>query len=99
MADPAKTAKPASPAHERLHRLIDALPESALQTVGTLIEIMAHKSDHPAWAAMHRTVVEGEPDRLSDADREAVRQAYDEIEAGAKLLPHEEVKRRWLEAE
>ena len=96
MAEASRTAK--NPAHERLHRLIDDLPESMLGSVATVLEIFVHQSDHPAWAAMRRAFVEGEPEELTDADRRAIQEAYDEIQAGAELLSHEEVKRRWLEA-
>jgi len=97
LGEASRTAK--SPAHERLHRLIDDLPESMLAPVATLLEIFAHQSDHPAWATMGRALNEREYETLSDEDRKAIDEAYAEIEAGAKLLSHEEVKRRWFESE
>jgi hypothetical protein len=82
-----------------LHQLIDDLPESMLESAATILEIFVHPSDHPAWAAMRRALAESQPERLSDADREAIREAYDEVQNGARLLSHEEVERRWREAE
>jgi hypothetical protein len=75
------------------------MPESMLEPVGAILEIFVHQSDHPAWAAMRRALVERDFEELHDEERQAIDVAYQEMKAGATLLPHEEVKRRWLEAE
>ena len=97
MAEEVKTEVEA--AKDRLHRLVDSLPDSKLASATTMLEVFVYQSDHPAWAAMRRALSVGEFDDLSETDRAAIREAYAEIEAGAKPLSHEEVERRWREAE
>jgi hypothetical protein len=97
LAEVSRTAK--SAAHERLHRLVDALPESMIESVATALEVFVHRSDHPAWASLRRAMEDMDFDDLSDEDRKAIQEAYDDIEAGAQHLSHDEVTRRWHEAE
>jgi GTP-sensing pleiotropic transcriptional regulator CodY len=87
----------AETSRDRLHRWIDELPESELESTLTSVEILASRSEEPALTAMRRALQTLEPEELSATDREALREAYEELEAGETLLSHEEVRRRWLE--
>jgi hypothetical protein len=50
---------------------------------------------HPALAALENAPLDDEP--VTEEEERAVDEARAELRAGAPTIPHDEVRRRWLE--
>lgn len=74
---------------EKLHRLVDTLPESEHPTAVRVLEALARIADPVRWALDHAPA-DDEPE--SEEERAAVAEAYEDVKAG-RLVSHEEVKR------
>lgn len=79
---------------ERLHQLIEELPEGRLSAVERFLEAaLADADDDPvAWALDHAPVEEPLPDEV-----EAIRAARASLKAGERLVPNDEAMRLLLE--
>ena len=91
-----RRAEPAAATPEgrdRLHRLVDELPDEKLETARLYLEL-ANAADEPAFAAMLRAATR-EPEELSEKDLKALEEAREDVEAG-RLSPHDEVWKRLL---
>jgi hypothetical protein len=77
----------------RLHDLVEEIPEAELHAARRYLEFLVDHGE-PVLAAMRRAALE-EPEALSEKDVQALREAYEDLDAG-QMLSHEEVKKRWL---
>ena len=81
---------------ERLHQLIEELPDSDLEVVERFLEAAREaasdgSSDPVEWALDRAPAGEAEPDEV-----EAIQAAKARIAAGGKVIPHDEARRRLL---
>jgi hypothetical protein len=74
---------------ERLHHLVDALPETELETAARVLEALRATADPVAWA-LDNALLDDEPDH-DDADG-GLTEARAEMAAG-HTIPLEQVKR------
>jgi hypothetical protein len=74
---------------DRLHRLVDALPESEVPTAERILDALRATADPVAWA-LDNAPLDDEPD--DDDFDGGLTEAREEMRAG-KGIPHEEVKR------
>jgi hypothetical protein len=81
-----------SPLKEKVHRLVDALPEGELETAERVLEGLAARARaDPVALALARAEEDDEPD-TDDRDG-GLTQAREQADRG-ETIPHEEVKRR-----
>lgn len=78
---------------ERLHALIDDLPESELAAAERYLTYLRLLAQEPVLRALLTAPVDDEP--LTEDDRAALREARDEVAAG-RVMSHEEARRRLL---
>lgn len=78
---------------ERLHNLIDELPERELHAAERFLEYLRDAGYDPFLRAVAKAPQDDELETPEEA--EAVREAKDEI-AARQVLPHDEVRRRLL---
>jgi predicted transcriptional regulator len=74
---------------ERLHELVDRIPEGEVHTAERFLEYLA-SSDDPLLRALMNAPEMNEP--LSDADREALEEGRRALEAG-DVVSHEELRK------
>lgn len=75
---------------EKLHRIVDELPEEELDAALQAIEARA---DDPLIRRLDEAPLEDE--EISPEEEAAVQEARDELAAGAPLISHEEIKREF----
>lgn len=76
-------------AKERLHRLVDRVPEGEFHTAERFLEYLAN-SDDPVLRALMSAPEDDEP--LTEADREALEEGRRALEAG-DVVSHEELRK------
>jgi hypothetical protein len=76
---------------DRLHELIEELPESSVPAAGRYLESLRQASDDPVLLAFMEAPEDDEP--LTPEDIAAIEEANAEIERG-ELIPWEEIKAR-----
>jgi predicted transcriptional regulator len=81
-----------TPVRDRIHRLVDQLPEAELPEVESLL---TERRDHadPFLSALANAPEDDEP--LTDEDIAALDEAYADVAAG-RVVSHEEARRRLL---
>lgn len=72
-------SKDAATRRERLHRLVDDMHESELETVEVFVDFVHERGDPVLRALMHAPI-DDEP--VTDEERAAVQEGLDAIEAG-----------------
>lgn len=75
---------------ERLHELIDALPEEELRAAERYLQYLHELGSDPVWRAFAEAPYDDEP--LTSEEEEAIRRADEEIERG-ETVPWEQAKR------
>lgn len=80
---------------EKLHRLIDDLPASELPAAERFLEYLRDRPGDPVLRALREAPEDDEPETPEEAS--AVQEAREDVAAG-RLIPHEEARRRLLEA-
>jgi len=75
---------------ERLHQLIDQLPESELDRVGRLLDDLRAHEDPVLRAFLEAP---DSDESLTDEDRLAIEEGWEDIRAG-RVASHDEVMRR-----
>jgi hypothetical protein len=75
---------------ERLHRIVDELPEDELDAALKAIET---RSDDPLIRRLEEAPAEDE--EISAEEENAVQEARDELAQGAPLVSHDEIKREF----
>lgn len=73
---------------EKLHQLVDKLPEEELDAALQAIE---ERADDPLIRRLEHVAAEDE--EISAEEEAAVQEARDEMTAGAPLVSHDEIKR------
>ena len=76
---------------KELWQLISKLPANELYAAKRFLEYLAAQGDDPVLQALKNAPVSDEP--LTDEDRAALDEAYEDIRAD-RLISHEELKRR-----
>ncbi len=76
---------------KELRQLINQLPVSELYTAKRFLEYLTVPGDDLVLQALKNAPVSNEP--LTDEERAALDEAYDEIRAG-RVISHEELKRQ-----
>jgi predicted transcriptional regulator len=79
-----------APVRERIHRLVDQLPEAELSAAESLL-VERRAATDPFFQALANAPEDDEP--LTDEDAAALDEANADIAAG-RVVPHEEVFRR-----
>jgi hypothetical protein len=74
---------------ERLHQLVDGLPEEDLHTAARVLEALRATSD-PVTRALNNAPPDDEP--YTEQEQAAVAEAYDEVASG-QLFTLDEVRR------
>lgn len=77
----------------RLHELVERLPEPEEHAALRFLEYLAERGADPVLRALAAAPDEDEP--LTDEDREALRQGREDAAAG-RVVSHEEAVRRLL---
>jgi Rad3-related DNA helicase len=75
---------------EKLHRLVDELPEEKLDAA---LEAIESRADDPLIRRLEDAPPEDE--EISAEEEAAVQEARDELAAGTPLISHDEIKREF----
>lgn len=75
---------------EKLHRLVDELPEEELDAA---LKVIESRADDPLIRRLDEVPLEDE--EISPEEEEAVREARDELAAGAPTIPFDEIKSKY----
>lgn len=75
---------------EKLHRIVDELPEEDLDAALQAIEA---RSDDPLIRRLEDALAEDE--EISPEEEAAVQEARDEVAKGSPLISHDEIKREF----
>ena len=75
---------------EKLHQLVDELPEEELDAA---LKVIESRADDPLIRRLDEVPLEDE--EISPEEEAAVQEARDELAAGAPLISHEEIKREF----
>ena len=78
---------------ERLHDLVEDLPESEVHAALRFVEYLRHSEDDPVLAALRNAPPDDEP--LTEEDVAALEEAYEDLAQG-RVVSHEEARRRLL---
>lgn len=78
---------------QRLHALVDDLPEGKVHAALHLLEHLQESETDPVLAALRDAPIDDEP--LTEEDLAALREAQEDV-AHDRLISHEEVRRRFL---
>ena len=89
---PVKTARTRKATRAELHRLVDELPTSELDPARHILHYLRVKRD-PLLKKLLEAPFEDEP--ITPEEEAAVQEAWEDVKAG-RVIPHEEVKRRFL---
>jgi predicted transcriptional regulator len=76
---------------ERLHALVDDLPEEKVHAVLRLVEYLRNPEEDPVLRALRDAPPDDEP--ITQEDLAAIEEAEEDVRQG-RLIPHEEVCRR-----
>ena len=76
---------------ERLHQLIDRMPESSSGRVEEYLKYIVETGD-PVLAALKAAPVDDEPE--TEEERAAVNEAREDVRAG-RLVSHEDIRREF----
>jgi hypothetical protein len=76
---------------ERLHALVDNLPEPEVHAALRFVEYLRETEEDPVLKALREAPFDDEP--LTDEDLAALREAQED-ELHGRLIPHEEIRRR-----
>ncbi|MBM2826784.1 MAG: hypothetical protein HW403_848 [Dehalococcoidia bacterium] len=80
---------------ERLHHLVDQLPESMVPVAERTLEVLC-QGDDPVLRALEAAPEDDEPETAEE--RTAVESAKTRLMAGSPGISHEEVRRRVLDS-
>jgi hypothetical protein len=80
-------------ARERLHSLVDDLPEEEVHATLRFVEHLHEPEQDPVLVALRDAPLDDEP--LTDEDLIAIEEAREDIAKG-RLISHEEIRRRFL---
>ncbi len=75
---------------EKVHKLLDELPESEVEPV---LEFIVSRHADPLLQAIANAPEDDEP--WTEEDEAAVQESRDEIAAGVPLIPLEDIKRKY----
>lgn len=78
---------------ERLHDLVEDLPESEVHAALRFVEYLRHSEDDPVLAALRDAPPDDEP--LTEEDVAALEEAWEDVRQG-RLVSHEEIRRQVL---
>jgi hypothetical protein len=78
---------------ERLHVLVEDLPEDEVHAALRFLEYLHHAEDDPFLRALRNAPPDDEP--LTDEDVAALDEAWEDVRQG-RLVSHEEVRRQVL---
>jgi predicted transcriptional regulator len=78
---------------ERLHDLVEDLPESEVHAALRFIEYLRRSENDPVLAALRDARPDDEP--LTEEDVAALEEAYEDLAQG-RVVAHEEARRRLL---
>jgi predicted transcriptional regulator len=78
---------------QRLHRLVDELPESELHAAERFLQFLGNEAEDPLLTALRGTPIDDEP--VSAEEEALVQHARDQMAAG-EYVTHEEARRRLL---
>lgn len=78
---------------DRLHELVERLPEAEERAALHVLEYLAERSADPVLRALAEALEDDEP--LTEEDLEALREGREDITAG-RVVSHEEAVRRLL---
>ncbi len=78
---------------ERLHALVDTLPEEELSVALGFLESLGTETAEPRWALSDDAPVDDEP--LTAEDQAALAEAEKDLNEG-RVVTHEEARRRLL---
>lgn len=78
---------------ERLHELIEDLPEGEVHAALRFVEYLRHSDDDPVLRALEEAPPDDEP--LSEDDVAALEEAWEDVRQG-RLVSHEELRRQVL---
>lgn len=78
---------------ERLHVIVEDLPESEVQAALRLLENLSHDENDPVLKALQDAPPDDEP--LTEEDAAALEEAWEDVRQG-RLVSHEEVRRQVL---
>ena len=78
---------------ELLHQLIDQIPDEEVHSVRRYVEFIRNINDDPVSRLIDNAPPDDEP--VSAENVKALDEAYADMKAG-RMIPHEEVRRRWL---
>lgn len=78
---------------ERLHALVDDLPEEEVHTVLRFVECLRNPEEDPVLKALREAPPDDEP--ITQEDLAAIEEAWEDVRRG-RLIPHEEIRRRVL---
>ncbi len=73
---------------DEVHRLVEQLPEGALEDAKRLLEELRMRSD-PLLRALADAPEDDEPE--TEEERQAVAEAYEDLRAG-RVVPHEQAR-------
>lgn len=78
---------------ERLHALVEDLPESEVHAALRFIEYLRFSEEDPVWKALQHAPLDDEP--VTSEDAAALDEAWEDVRQG-RLVPHHEVRRSVL---
>lgn len=78
---------------ERLHELVEHLPEPEVHAALRFVEYLRHSEDDPVLAALRDAPPDDEP--LTEEDVVALEEAYEDLAQG-RVVSHAEARRRLL---
>jgi hypothetical protein len=78
---------------ERLHDLVEDLPESEVHAALRFVEYLRQSEDDPVLKALRDAPPDDEP--LTEEDLAALEEAYEDLGQG-RVVSHEEARRRLL---
>lgn len=75
---------------QRLHRLLDSVPDREIPAARRFLEYLSAFANDPVWQALQNAPYDNEPE--TPAERAAVEEALREMERG-ETIPHERIRR------
>lgn len=81
---------------ERLHELVEDLPESEVHAALRFVEYLRYSEDDPVLKALQDAPPDDEP--LTEEDVTALEEAWEDVRQG-RLISHEEIRRQVLDGD
>lgn len=78
---------------ERLHELVEDLPESEVHAALRFVEYLRNAEDDPVLKALRDAPPDDEP--VTEEDVAALEEAWEDVRQG-RLISHEEIRRQLL---